>query len=171
MKVIEWAWESRWRSFSLPIDPGKMKPSLRVGKFLDQMVLYSRFCLAHFVILSSNNYLAQSKHSTNSCFRKSSIPWVFTLVLVFFFFFREHFQFATQPIKSLSLQSHREIRKQTKWQKLACEVKTVLSPMSCARQFCTWMPSPAKSGSLTASWSLNPIWMLLTDINGAPQFT
>ena len=85
MKVIEWAWESRWRSFSLPIDPGKMKPSLRVGKFLDQMVLYSRFCLAHFVILSSNNYLAQSKHSTNSCFRKSSIPWVFTLVLDFFF--------------------------------------------------------------------------------------
>ena len=29
----------RWRTFSLPIDPGKMEPSLKVGKLIDQVIL------------------------------------------------------------------------------------------------------------------------------------
>lgn len=51
--------------------------------------------------------------------------------------FYEHIQFATELIKSLSLQSHKQFKNTQSDKSFACEVKTVLSPMSCARQLCT----------------------------------
>ena len=37
--------EGRWRTCSLPIDSGKMKPSLKVGKLINLMVLYRKNCI------------------------------------------------------------------------------------------------------------------------------
>lgn len=102
--------------------------------------------LLTFVTLLSNNCLALSKHSTNTCFGKSSI-----VSLHFSIFKKNVFNLLLNWSKTCLCGVIEKYENTQSGKSLACELKTVLSPMSCARQFCTWMNSTANLGSLTAS--------------------
>lgn len=82
-----------------------MRPSTKVEK----RILESRDCLllTYVTLVLKIAWLRERQHSTNIHFKKSNTAWVFALVLRFLK--AEHFQFALKLIKSLSLQTHREI--------------------------------------------------------------